>query len=306
MNRFKEDTLPFRRQNRYIFKQTRNFWRQVPFLKCWSCSSSPSVTSDSFCEDSYVVEGSAVEKCINLLARLEIAEVEEGDLRIKEPLKLKLVKTRFHTGQVVETMWNGIWHRTKIVRWFDESSCDVRLLDGDPFVRGSLKRIKSANMRFATNKISTHRYITIDRFEDVGFNLDGNVVTSVDYNGYAAQRGIKEGWEFDEYALKPSVSQILCKLIQAKSTYPVWEKVVDGVQTLEDLLRSRRVFMMSFHLRTSKDSTTSMLQHKMNISIKNPIFELGTNNIVKLTSKMDGTERSLNQPLETSESCYTL
>eukprot|EP00495_Collosphaeridae_sp_1-RS-2012_P003148 TRINITY_DN2615_c0_g1_i1.p2 TRINITY_DN2615_c0_g1~~TRINITY_DN2615_c0_g1_i1.p2 ORF type:complete len:100 (+),score=4.65 TRINITY_DN2615_c0_g1_i1:575-874(+) len=78
------------------------------------------------------------------------------------------------------------------------------MLDGDPHARGEFRRITYSNLRKRELRIPTHRYININQFSDLGFKLDGNLVHLVEPGGYAAEKGIEEGWEFVKYALQPS------------------------------------------------------------------------------------------------------
>merc|ERR1719397_898608 len=189
----------------------------------------------------------AVERCILQLEHLRIWEETSERLLILEDLKIYLIKPKFRTGQVVEASWNGVWHRVKILRKQDENSFEVRMLDGDPNARGEFKQIRSSKMRRSTVRIQSYRYVNITRFSNLGFALNGKVVSSVDYGGYAASKGIAQGWRFVRYALKPSFLRLLWDFCQAKQTYPEWKEVgEDGEEILSRLIQRKRVFLMGF------------------------------------------------------------
>jgi len=194
------------------------------------------------------IEGAAVASSITVLTRLGLMKQSSERLTILEPLKIRFVKPKFRTGQVVEASWNGIWHRVMILRQYDEKSFEVRMLDGDPHARGEFRRITYENLRKRVLRIETHRYININQFSDLGFKLNGNLVDLVEPGGYAAEKGIEEGWEFIKYALQPSWCDEFWDCIQAKKTYPHWKDIEqDGQEILQSLLEGRRVFIMGFY-----------------------------------------------------------
>jgi len=188
-----------------------------------------------------------VDRCIALLEHLRVMSESANTLIVLEQIKIRFIKPKFRTGQEVEALWNGNWHRVKILRQWDISSFEVRMLDGDPHARGEFKQIPSFNMRKIRMRIQSYRYINISRFENLGFKMNGNIVCSVDCDGYAARKGIVQGWKFVSYALKPSFLSLFWDFIQIKTTYPDWKKVDRNVkESLEDILLKKRVFTMCF------------------------------------------------------------
>ena len=188
MTRFKEAKRPLARQRTFVNNVTDHMQiceclasflrRLVKRVRCFG----PKIKLSS--------ELDAADRCVLLLEHLRMWEEDGHGLRILEPVKMRFIEPKFRTGQVVEASWNGFSHRVKILRQYDLDSFEVRMLDGDPYANGKFNRITSSNMRRIALRIKSYRYVNVHQFEDLGFELDGNEVCSVDFNGYAHRKGI--------------------------------------------------------------------------------------------------------------------
>ena len=199
------------------------------------------------------------ERFIKNVEVLGLWKKENGRLKIRESLEIRLKKPKFKTGQEVGALWNGIWHRAKILRWRDRETLEVLMLDGKERVKH--KKMSVNNVKRSTSNIHSLKNIMINRFKEPGFNLEENLVVLVSPGGYGHMKGIEVGWEFVQFALEPSSCKKLKNILQCKETKLEWQDVSsNGRAVFKKLLDEERAFTMSFYTRSLSSSEAKQAQ----------------------------------------------